>query len=84
MFAVEINNVSKTYLKASRPAVQDVQLQISPGERIGLIGANGSGKTTLLRLLMNFVLLDLFRNDRKAWKTLLPGNCCKSPPKCMV
>jgi ABC-2 type transport system ATP-binding protein len=58
MFAVEINNVSKTYLKASRPAVQDVQLQISPGERIGLIGANGSGKTTLLRLLMNFVLPD--------------------------
>jgi ABC-2 type transport system ATP-binding protein len=58
MFAVEINNVSKTYLKASRPAVQDVQLQISSGERIGLIGANGSGKTTLLRLLMNFVLPD--------------------------
>jgi ABC-2 type transport system ATP-binding protein len=58
MFAVEINNVSKTYFKALRPAVQDVQLLIKPGDRVGLIGANGSGKTTLLRLLMNLVLPD--------------------------
>lgn len=58
MLAIEISDVSKTYDRASEPALLEVDLRVSPGEKIGLIGANGSGKTTLLRLLMNFVLPD--------------------------
>jgi len=34
-----------------RPIVTDVEMQLGPGERIGLLGSNGSGKTTLLKLL---------------------------------
>ena len=34
-----------------QPIVTDVEVQLGPGERIGLLGANGSGKTTLLKLL---------------------------------
>src|SRR5882724_1591549 len=34
-----------------RPLVSDLDLVITPGTRIGLIGPNGSGKTTLLDLL---------------------------------
>jgi ABC-2 type transport system ATP-binding protein len=58
MFAIEMNDVNKTYDRAAQPALSEVSLRISSGEKIGLIGANGSGKTTLLRLLMNFVLPD--------------------------
>ncbi|MGZ3275158.1 MAG: ABC transporter ATP-binding protein [Caulobacteraceae bacterium] len=39
---------------SSRPslvALHDVNLELGPGDRLGLIGANGSGKTTLLRCL---------------------------------
>ncbi|HEX6737683.1 MAG TPA: ABC-F family ATP-binding cassette domain-containing protein [Vicinamibacteria bacterium] len=35
----------------ARPVVRGLDLVLSPGMRLGLLGANGSGKTTLLRLL---------------------------------
>ena len=31
--------------------IEDVQLVLSPGERIGLLGPNGAGKSTLIKLL---------------------------------
>jgi ATP-binding cassette subfamily F protein uup len=34
-----------------RAVVRDLDLTLSPGMRLGLLGANGSGKTTLLRML---------------------------------
>ncbi|OWY63229.1 hypothetical protein B7486_54225, partial [cyanobacterium TDX16] len=32
-------------------ALEDISLELGPGEAIGVVGANGSGKTTLLRVL---------------------------------
>jgi ATP-binding cassette subfamily F protein uup len=34
-----------------RTVIRDLDLVLSPGMRLGLLGANGSGKTTLLRLM---------------------------------
>jgi len=50
-----------------RPIVADVDIELGPGERIGLLGPNGSGKTTLLKLLAGTLEPDcgaLTRADR--------------------
>jgi ABC-type branched-subunit amino acid transport system ATPase component len=39
-------------------AVQNVSLELRPGEVHGLIGPNGSGKTTLLNLISGYYLMD--------------------------
>lgn len=43
--------VSFSYPGASEPAVSDIDLEIAPGELVGVVGRNGSGKSTLVRLL---------------------------------
>jgi ATP-binding cassette subfamily F protein uup len=46
---IEAESVGKTL--GGRRLFQNLSLTLSPGIRIGLVGANGSGKTTLLKLL---------------------------------
>ena len=36
------------------PVLQGINLQISPGKRIGLVGLTGGGKTTLVSLIPRF------------------------------
>ena len=45
----ELKNVTKVY--GNKAVLDDVNLQISEGEIIALLGPNGSGKTTILRIL---------------------------------
>ncbi len=49
----EARRASYTYDRVgAAPAVCDVDLTVSTGELVGILGPNGSGKTTLLRLLL--------------------------------
>ncbi len=49
---IEFKNVSFRYPGTERYVLKNINLLISPGETVVLVGLNGAGKTTLLKLLM--------------------------------
>lgn len=49
-------NLRKSY--AGNRVVEDISLQIAPGEIIGLLGPNGAGKTTCFYMLVGLVKAD--------------------------
>jgi cell division transport system ATP-binding protein len=49
---IRLENVSKVYPTSTRPALDDVSMDVDRGEFVFLIGPSGSGKSTLLRLLL--------------------------------
>lgn len=48
-FSLEVQGLKKSF--GFKPILRGVNLDVSAGERIALLGANGAGKTTLLRIL---------------------------------
>lgn len=53
--AIEVDNLTFTYAGSTKPALQDVQLTIRPGEFVLLAGPSGCGKSTLARCLAGFI-----------------------------
>ena len=45
------DNLTYSYSKQSKPALNKVSVQIKPGTLTALVGPNGAGKSTLLKLL---------------------------------
>jgi ATP-binding cassette subfamily B protein len=49
--SIEINNLSFKYPRTDIFVLDDINIQIKPGEKIAIVGHNGAGKTTLVKLL---------------------------------
>ena len=53
---IQLRNISKTY--ANTIALDDISLDVEPGELFGILGPDGAGKTTLFRILTTLIKAD--------------------------
>lgn len=55
--AVSLNHVAFSYSR-ERKLIEDLNLNVKPGQRIAIVGPTGCGKTTIINLLMRFYDVD--------------------------
>lgn len=50
---ITLENITKVYdtRQGKRTVLNNINLQVAPGEKIGILGRNGAGKSTLIRLI---------------------------------
>src|SRR5436190_19833625 len=58
MQAVTVHNITKTYGKEKKIAVDDISFSVEKGELFGLIGPDGAGKTSIFRILTTLLLAE--------------------------
>ena len=77
---LKATGLTRSYGHAGPPVLHGIDLQVAPGETLGIIGGSGSGKSTLARILMGlerpsagtvrFRGTDLFGRDRNALRAV--------------
>jgi len=55
---IDLKNVTKTYSKNKKKAVDDLTLHVEGGELFGFIGPNGAGKTTTIKMMTGILKPD--------------------------
>lgn len=71
---IEVHNLTYTYPKTARPAIQGLSFHIEQGELFGFLGPSGAGKSTtqkiLIGLLENYTgTVSVLGRDLGAWKS---------------
>ena len=62
---LEARHIGRRHADGHRWLLEDVSLEVRPGERLAVVGASGSGKTLLLRAL---ALLDPLHRGEVLWR----------------
>ncbi|HEY5484739.1 MAG TPA: ATP-binding cassette domain-containing protein, partial [Propionibacteriaceae bacterium] len=57
---VAFENLDFSYL-ADKPLIENLNLEVEPGQTVAIVGPTGAGKTTLVNLIMRFYELDAGR-----------------------
>ena len=70
---LNIQNLSKSYLKSLTLAVDDLTLQLNSGEIFGFLGPNGAGKTTTIKVLTGILPFS-------HGSVTIDGHCIKKNP----
>ncbi|HWS37603.1 MAG TPA: ABC transporter ATP-binding protein [Actinoplanes sp.] len=52
---ITLRAVTHRHAGADRASLQDIELDISPGETVAFVGTSGAGKSTLLNLVLGFI-----------------------------
>jgi ATP-binding cassette subfamily B protein len=78
MKEIELRNISFQFSSKEKYILRNLNLTISKGDRIGIVGITGSGKSTLVDMLMGLleptkgqILIDgqtINRDNRRAWQ----------------
>jgi ATP-binding cassette, subfamily B, bacterial CvaB/MchF/RaxB len=73
--AIRVRDLSFRYGAADQFVLQDIGLEVRPGDFVAITGPSGSGKTTLLKLLLGLhrptsgtIDLDAHRADPEVWR----------------
>ena len=51
---ISLSHISFRYQKEGAYILDDINIDIEPGEYIGIVGATGCGKSTLMRIMLGF------------------------------
>jgi len=54
-FQITLQDVSLTYQAGEAPALSGINLSLSSGERVALVGPSGAGKTSIAQILLRFI-----------------------------
>jgi ATP-binding cassette subfamily B protein len=55
---IRFEDLSFTYPGESDPTIQDLNLDVKPGQSVAFVGESGSGKSTIMNLLIGFLKAD--------------------------
>lgn len=69
---IKLSGINKYYetTHGMRTALEQVDLQVNPGEKVGILGRNGSGKSTLIRIMGGVTVPDsgeMIKNMSISW-----------------